>query len=481
MDYAQLEPRSVFHWFGELNKIPRGSGNEKAVSDYLVSWAKERNFEVEQDKALNVIIRKPATAGYENAPGVIIQGHMDMVCEKTADSDHDFLKDPIEMIVEGDFLRANNTTLGGDDGIAVAFGMAILDDSELAHPALELLVTTEEETGMGGAMAITEGQLQGKRLLNIDSEEEGIFLVSCAGGANIQVDFPALLAESSEPVPGLQVKIHGLRGGHSGMQIKLGRANALKIMSRLMQSVKNTSPGFRLSHVNGGSKHNAIPSAAEFSCTAIELDLARAALVKAAEEISAEFATVDPDLRISIDQVELKELMSFENSARVADFLFLAPNGVMSMSADIKGLVQTSLNIAILERMDDRLRLTTSVRSASMSARKAVLDKLQLLALVLGAKSQIKSSYPAWEFKQDSPLREKALSVYKEISGKDAEYTAIHAGLECGLLGEVMPGVDMISFGPDIFDVHTPKEHLSISSVQRVYEFTRALVEALKD
>lgn len=478
---ANLEPKEVFRHFYELNQHPRCSGHEKAASDFLLAFARERKLEAEQDDAWNIIIRKPASPGYENAAPVIIQGHMDMVCEKSADSNHDFSKDPIEMIVDGDLLHANKTTLGGDDGIAVAFGLAILDDPEAAHPALELLVTTAEETGMGGAMAIREGQLRGKRLLNIDSEEEGIFLVSCAGGANMQIRIPAFRAELSEARPGLSVQIRGLRGGHSGIQIKLGRGNAIKIAARLMQAAKKAAPDFRLGCAGGGSKHNAIPLAAHFCFTCSDPVSARQALGKAAEEIKRELAAIDPELEVLVEEKQLSQLMSQESSCRIADLLFLIPDGVQAMSADIPGLVQTSLNVAVLERDGDELVLTSSVRSASMSARQEVLDRLSLLAGRLECKTEITSSYPAWEFNPDSPLRETALRVYREVSGKEASYTAIHAGLECGLLSHVMPGCDMISFGPNLFDVHTPKEALSISSAGRMYAFTKALLAALKD
>ena len=477
--YQQLEPREVFHWFYELNQIPRCSNHEKAASDFLLKFARDRGLDVKQDEALNILIRKEGSPGYENAPTVILQGHMDMVCEKTADSTHDFSCDPIEMVVDGEYLRAKDTTLGGDDGIAVAFALAILDDDTLEHPPLEVLITTAEETGMDGAMAVKKGQLRGKYLLNIDSEDEGVFLVSCAGGATCRFHFPAEKKAVSSPA--FSLSISGLQGGHSGQQIALGRGNALKILARLMQS-----PGddfsYRFASIEGGSKHNAIPLSAKAVFCVEEGDAESfcGRIKEEAEKIKSELQTVDPELQVVIEKAEAGSAMSVEDSRRVVDFLFLTPDGVQAMSHDIHGLVQTSLNTAVLSPTDEGLELITSVRSSLLSSRHELIARLARLAELLGVGVSVGDGYPAWEYRPHSPLRDLCLKVWKEETGREGKVEAIHAGLECGLLSEVLPDTDMISFGPDLYDVHSTREKLRIASVKTVYDFTKALLRNIK-
>ncbi|MDO5733074.1 MAG: aminoacyl-histidine dipeptidase [Eubacteriales bacterium] len=476
----ELEPREVFEKFYQLNQIPRGSGNERQVSDWLVSFAKERGLEVEQDDAMNVIIRKPASPGYESAPGVIIQGHMDMVCEKTTDSKHDFLTDPIEMYVDGDMLRANGTTLGGDDGIAVAYGLAVLD-SDLPHPALEVLITTNEEVGMDGAMAIKPGQVQGKRLLNIDSEEEGIFLSSCAGGIEVEIEFPYSAEPLGIETRMLTIEVSGLTGGHSGMQIGLGRANAIKVLARILQAAKTAFPELRLAEFNGGSKHNAIPSAARASVIAPSNPALLQKLIELSETIKREYQHSDPDMTIHFGDDELLSAYNIEDSARIIDFLCVVPHGVKSMSHSIEGLVESSLNAAIFGEGEDlHFHFISSIRSSVYSRRRAIEEELEILAHTFGARYIASDGYPAWEYEEHSPLRDTCLRVWKEVTGQDPEVTAVHAGLECGLLKEVMPDVDMISFGPNLYDVHTPAEHLSISSAAKLWDYLKALLAALR-
>lgn len=487
------EPVSVFRWFYELNQIPRGSGNEKGVSDWLLSVAKGMNLEAHQDKAHNIIIKKPASKGYEAAPAVILQGHMDMVCEKVAESTHDFEKDPIRMLIDGDTLRADGTTLGGDDGLAVAYALALLEDEKLVHPALEVLITTNEETGMDGAMAIHaaikngEKPLSGKLLLNIDNEDEGVFLVGCAGGANFQVALAAI-REKTAKQPGLTLKVHGLKGGHSGQKIIEGRGNAIKLLARLLNKARCAScldsactvNELRLGCFEGGSKHNAIPLLA-FSCFSVK-DVARAkkALESEIAAIKREYALIDPDLSIELGECTLEESYNPEVSARLIDYIFCSPNGVQSMSHDIPGLVQTSLNVAVLENTPEGFNLTSSIRSSLASSSQEVLDRLTRLADRCGLVASSNGSYPAWEIKEESPLRDKALEVWKAMTGREGKIEAIHAGVECGLFSEVMPDVDMLSMGPDLADVHTPNEHLSIPSVGRCYEFIKKLLAELK-
>ncbi len=472
-----IEPKKVFNWFYELNQIPRCSGDEKRASDFLVNFAKERNLEVYQDEAYNVIIKKQASKGYENSDPVIIQGHMDMVCIKGESSNHDFTKDPIEIIVQDDIMRANNTTLGGDDGIAVAYGLAILDSDDLKHPLIELLVTTSEETGMDGVHALTNEHLSGKILLNIDSEEEGVFLVSCAGGANIITTFK--LEKENKSGNGLEIKISGLKGGHSGMEIIKQRANAIKLLGRILDEC-NKNSNIRLSKISGGTKHNAIPSDAIAVISTEDVDNAKKIIDNLTIDFKEEYRVEDSGLNIEVNKVKVEDVYTEKLTNDLINYIMMVPDGVQYMSKDIEGLVQTSLNNAILEEKDDYIQITTSVRSASSSSLREILNRLMVIAKRTNANAEEKNAYPAWQFDNDSKIREKAVKVYEDLFSKEPEVSAIHAGLECGLLKEILPNTDMLSFGPNLYDVHTEKEHLSISSVQRVWNFLVKLLEELK-
>lgn len=470
-----IEPRKVFHWFYELNQIPRCSGNEKRISDFLVNFAKERNLEVYQDSIYNVIIKKPATKGYENSPAVIIQGHSDMVCIKGEGSSHNFDSDPIEMIVEGDVLRANNTTLGGDNGIAIAYGLAILDSDDLKHPAIELLVTTNEETGMDGALALTNEYLSGKILLNIDSEEEGVFLVSCAGGANQTVSFS--LNKEKKSGTGLEIKVSGLKGGHSGVEIIKQRANTIKLMARILDKCRDN---ITLAQIMGGTKHNAIPSEAKAVVLADDLKNTIHEIESFAKELKEEYRVEDSGLNITTKEVNVEEVFLKDLSYDIIDFLMMVPDGVQYMSKDIEGLVQTSVNNAVVEELEGQLVITISLRSSSGSSLRELLNRVALIAKRTNGKARENSFYPAWEYDDKSEIRKKAVKVFEELFGKKAEVNAIHAGLECGVLKKILPDTDMISFGPDLYDVHTEKEHLSISSVERIWKFLIRLLEDIK-
>jgi dipeptidase D len=471
-----IEPKAVFNWFYQLNQIPRCSGEEKEVSDFLVDFAKERDLEVYQDEIYNVIIKKPGTKGYEDLEPLIIQGHMDMVCVKGEASDHDFSKDPIEMIVEGDFLRANNTTLGADDGIAVAYALAILDSDDLKHPPLEILITTNEETGMDGVHALENDHLQGKTLLNIDAEEEGKFLVSCAGGATKITRFN--LEKENASGSALEVSISGLKGGHSGMEIVKQRANAIKLMGRILDNCRRNSH-ISLASFTGGIKHNAIPSDAKASFVTNDIEETKKAIDELKEQLKEEYRVEDSGLIIDVKETKVDKLYKKELSENLIDYIMMIPDGVQYMSKDIEGLVQTSLNNAIVEEEDGAIQIITSVRSASSSSLREILNVLEIIAERTGANIEESGNYPAWQYEEDSKIRDKAVKVYKDLFGKEAEVTAIHAGLECGLLKEILPDTDMISFGPNLFDVHSEKEHISISSAERVWKFLLALLESL--
>ncbi|MEI0565384.1 aminoacyl-histidine dipeptidase [Brachyspira pulli] len=475
-NFDNLDSKEVFRWFSEMSKIPRESGHEKEISDFLVKFAKDRNLEVYQDKENNVIIKKKATSGYENVKPVIIQGHMDMVCEKTKESKHDFRKDPIELIVEGDILRANDTTLGGDDGIAVAMGLALLDSKDIPHPALEILVTTSEETGMDGASAITGEHLDGKTLINIDGEVEGVFLVSCAGGLNTLVDFDIKKEDNSNEA--LKIEVSGLKGGHSGIEINNQRANAIKVLGRVLYAVKND---INIACIEGGAKHNAIAKNADAVVVAKDIDKVKTAIETIANNIKAEYRVEDPDMKIAVSKADaVKECYTKEVSNNVIDFIMLSPDGVLYMSRDIEGLVQTSANNGILKEENNKLIFTISIRSSVSSSSNEIASRVEIAAARTNANCKRSSEYPAWEYDANSKVKDIALNAYKKITGKDAKIEAIHAGLECGILKKPLPDVDMISMGPDIWDVHTPKEHLSIASVDRMWKVLKELVINIK-
>lgn len=475
-----LEPKEVFHYFEELTRIPRGSGNEKQVSDFLVDFAKQRKLEAFQDQALNVIIHKPGTAGYEHSPAVIIQGHMDMVCEKAKGSPHDFSKDPLTLKIEGDHLRADGTTLGGDDGIAVACGLALLASKDIPHPPLELLVTTSEETGMDGAHALQADHLSGKTLLNIDSEEEGVFFVSCAGGVNLRCDFDTRW----EPAAGsaMRIEVSGMKGGHSGLEIIQQRANAIKLLGRILDGARAAGT-FAIASVSGGSKSNAIAREAQATVTAEAPVLARlkAIVDGLSRDLKTEYAKADPDISVVMVAGDTPgRQLDRASTDKLIDFLMAAPHGVQSMSRDLQGLVESSLNLGVLETSGESIQLTVSIRSCVDSIQEDLSRRVEILGVLAGAKSTRTGAYPAWQYQADSRIRELCASVYKDVFGTAPQIKAIHAGLECGLLRVKLPQTDMISFGPNLYNVHTPEEHLSIKSVAATWKFLTSVLAKLQ-
>ncbi|MGL4762055.1 MAG: aminoacyl-histidine dipeptidase [Sarcina sp.] len=479
----ELQPYDVFKYFEDISQIPRGSGNEKAISDYLVKFAKDLNLEVVQDEAYNIVIRKPATKGYENAKGVIIQGHMDMVCEKNKGTEHDFEKDPLKLRIVGDNIYATDTTLGADNGIAVAYGMAVLAGN-YEHPALELLVTTDEEVGMSGAIALDGKNVHGKILLNADSEVEGEFLVSCAGGARNTINIDIDWTQTPDEKVAYELRVKGLRGGHSGMEINKERGNSNKLMGRLLNEVSK-KVDFDMALISGGSKNNAIPRESDTLIVIDEKDVdAIMAIVKTVgEEVKAELRVQDPNVVIEMTKEEAMPLEVFtkDTKKKVIMALQLIPNGVEVMSMDMAGLVQTSTNLGVVTTTNEVVSFDSATRSSVNSQKWAFLDRIQNVADSIGAKLEVSSSYPSWEYNPESEVREIAKKVYKDMTGVDAKLVAIHAGVECGLLSEkVEGGLDMISFGPNMADVHTPDEHVSITSTKNVWEFLIALLKALK-
>lgn len=476
-----LQPVEVFKYFEKLSQIPRGSGNEKEVSDYLVSFAKEYSLEFVQDSALNVVIKKKATPGYENSPTVVLQGHMDMVCEKNIGNEHDFIKDPLKLRVIDDMIYATGTTLGADNGIAVAMGLAILASNEYQHPAIELLVTTSEETGMDGAMALDPKNIEGRTLINIDSEEEGTLLVSCAGGVTAKTLIPAVWEPIDANLVPYIIKIRGLKGGHSGMEIDKERGNSNKLMGRILMSILSEID-FRLSSLNGGSKRNAIPreTDAVIIVKAEDKALVEKRISDCKELFTTELRTQDPDVRVEFEVLPTLPpgMLTKESTNNVVNYLYLVINGVTSMSMDIKGLVESSLNLGVISTLKDSIEFISSIRSSVRSLKNELLNRLVVTAKLNGGTVVTESGYPEWAYNPTSKIRTIFEDVYEKMYGKKPHITAIHAGLECGLFAEKFGQMDAISFGPNLYDVHTPNEHMNISSVQRTWEY---LLEILKN
>lgn len=477
-----LEPKSVFKYFEEISQIPRGSGNEKSISDYLVSVAKKLNLEVIQDKALNVIIKKPGTEGYENSETVILQGHMDMVCEKNKGTDHDFQKDPLKLRVVDDMVYATDTTLGADNGIAVAYALAILESTDIPHPPIEVLITTDEETGMSGAMAISKEHINGKILLNLDNEEEGHLLVSCAGGIRSKHTLNVTLEDAGDYDNFLHIAVRGLKGGHSGMEINKERGNSNKIMGRILKSL--LSLDYKLVSVNGGSKNNAIPREAD-AIIALKLE----DVAKAKELINNwnpillnELKTQDPGVNISIleNTENVEKVFTKESTEKTVNLLYLIPNGINSNSVEIKNLVESSTNLGVVTTEGNKVEFDSAIRSSVASLKDEIVLRSKTIAELIGADFETTAGYPEWQYDNESKVRGICQDVYKRMYGKDAKIVAIHAGVECGLFNEKLGKLDMISFGPDLYDVHTPQEHMSITSVKNVWDYLLEVLKALK-
>lgn len=477
-----LEPKSVFKYFEEISQIPRGSGNEKSISDYLVSVAKKLNLEVIQDKALNVIIKKPGTEGYENSETVILQGHMDMVCEKNKGTDHDFQKDPLKLRVVDDMVYATDTTLGADNGIAVAYALAILESTDIPHPPIEVLITTDEETGMSGAMAISKEYINGKILLNLDNEEEGHLLVSCAGGIRSKHTLNVTLEDAGDYDNFLHIAVRGLKGGHSGMEINKERGNSNKIMGRILKSL--LSLDYKLVSVNGGSKNNAIPREAD----AI-IALKSEGVAKAKELINNwnpillnELKTQDPGVNISIleNTENVEKVFTKESTEKTVNLLYLIPNGINSNSVEIKNLVESSTNLGVVTTEGNKVEFDSAIRSSVASLKDEIVLRSKTIAELIGADFETTAGYPEWQYDNESKVRGICQDVYKRMYGKDAKIVAIHAGVECGLFNEKLGKLDMISFGPDLYDVHTPQEHMSITSVKNVWDYLLEVLKVLK-
>ncbi|MDO5520508.1 MAG: aminoacyl-histidine dipeptidase [bacterium] len=477
---SSIDYKKVFHFFEEISNVPRGSRNNKGISDYLVQFAKDRGLYYEQDEMLNVIIIKDATPGYEDHDAVMLQGHMDMVCIKNPDSDHDFEKDPLKLSIDGDFIKAEGTTLGGDDGVAIAYGLAILDSNEFEHPRLEVVITTDEEIGLLGAAALDVKNLQAKNMINIDSEEEDNILVGCAGGMTAISEFDV----KSEMVTGVKVtcQVRGLQGGHSGVDIKKHRTNATILSARMMNDLQKEFE-FSVASFESGEKDNAIPSLSNIEFVVeedrVEAFTAKIAALNAVYE--GELKTTEPDFKVAttVQEAGSYECLTKASFDTMILYILFQPNGIQTMSADIEGLVESSLNLGICKVDTTKALYSYSVRSSVATYKTFMSDKIKLLTENLGGTYRIEGEYPGWEYKHDSKLREVFIDLYKEEFGRDPIIEVIHAGLECGILANKIPGLDIVSIGPDMHDVHTPKERLSISSTIRVFDYIVNVLKAI--
>ena len=466
-----LRPQGVMRWFEALCAIPHGSRDTKRVSDFCVAFAKERGLRYVQDAHNNVVIYAPASAGYETHPTVILQGHLDMVCEKEPDCDIDFAAEGLRLAHDDTYIYAEGTTLGGDDGIAVAYALAVLDDPTVKHPPLEVVFTVDEEIGMLGADAMDMSVLSGRILLNCDSEDEGILTVSCAGGATSALTKP--LHTEAASAQGWRVGVRGLTGGHSGVEINQGRANANKTLAAVLASLP-----VRLSAINGGSKDNAIPRASEALLTSDAPDFA-ACFASEAEKVRGALPAGETAAEFYCEPAAVRTVLTAEDSAALLALLNAVPNGVQSMSADIAGLVQTSLNLGILKTEAERATLTFSVRSSVNTEKTALIERLAETGRQYGAAYSESGAYPAWEYRKQSHLRDVMVACYERLYGKKPVVEAIHAGLECGIFSDRLEGLDAVSFGPQMHDIHTTRERLDIASTRRTWEYLLAILAAL--
>lgn len=474
-----MEPARVLHYFELLSGVPHGSGNTKKISDLCVSFARERGLRYYQDSLNNVIIYKAASEGYENCEPVILQGHLDMVCAADADCTIDMERDGLILKTDGEWIWAEGTSLGADNAVAVAVIMAILEDQSLCHPPIEAVFTVDEETGMDGAVGLDMTRLSGRRLINLDSEEEGVFTVGCAGGARVN----CTLSCEREALSGYgyaKIEISGLRGGHSGVEIDKCRQSSNRLMARLLTHM-GEEMDIRLCALLGGSLDNVIPSytQAVIAYPAEKKDEAVAFVEKYREIYKNEFATAEPELSLTVSESGAADAVSAKDTKKLLTTLYILPYHVQEMSADIKGLVQTSLNLGVLRLLYDRLEFSFAVRSSVTTQKEELCRRVRTVVEYMGGEVSVHGDYPAWQYARVSPLRDTVLDCYKRLTGKEGAVMAIHAGLECGLFSEKLEGLDCISFGPDLRDVHSTAERLNIPSTKRMYELVCEIIKNL--
>jgi len=482
---ANLEPQGLWRHFDEIRKIPRPSKHEERIAAHVVAWAEGRGFKVRRDAAGNVVVEVPATEGFEGAPTVVLQGHLDMVAEKNQDVAFDFMKDAIETRIVDDYVYATGTTLGADNGIGVAAAMAVADDPEAAHGPLELLMTVDEETGLTGAMQLDPSLLHGRTMINLDTEEDGALYIGCAGGADSTCTFTVSRTFASMATAPFQLTVRGLRGGHSGVDIHENRGNAIKFLARALNAARSSGVDFELVSLAGGSKHNAIPREAD-AVLRLPKPLEktfRDAVAATAAALRIEFGEIDPNQKLEVkaldDTDELRRVFNRADRDRVLDALLACPHGVLAMSRAVPGLVETSNNLAVIVTEGDTVRLTISHRSSVAPSIRAVSEQVAAVFRRAGAEVESHDGYPGWAPNPKSPVLLTALRVYERELGRKPAVKAIHAGLECGLIGEKFPGMDMVSMGPQIESPHSPDERVQISTVGTFYRLLKAVLAEL--
>lgn len=481
-----IEPKEVFRYFEDLTRIPRESGNEGQAVKYLIAFAKKNGLEWYLDEYLNVLIRKKASPGYEGHPGVILQGHSDMVCEKNAGTQHDFEKDPIKIEIEGDKIIAKETTLGADDGIGVALALALLADKNAQHPALELVCTSDEERGMVGAENFDIGLLKGKILINLDANEEGVFIVGCAGGPAISTEIPLEREAAAEGLKAIRLKLSGLLGGHSGEDINRGRANSIKLMVRLLMAIQRELP-FKLADFRAGLKYNAIPREAETLILVSEKDVEKVQSVVAetGADLKKEYRVADKDIAVSAvadgDALTYQgDVLTEKSTEALLDYICFAESGILRMDMEFKDTVESSVSIGNIHLDDDKAILQTLTRSSLKSVYMETYYKIERLAKHVGGTLSLMSNCPEWEYDPNSSIKEIFNETYRKMYGKDANNLIIHAGLECGVFKKnAVSPLDMIAAGPDARNLHTPGEYLSISSTARFWDFFQEVIKRI--
>jgi dipeptidase D len=482
MKLENLESILVWRYFDAIRKIPRASGKEEGVRKYLFKEAERLGMTAVQDKTGNVVIKVPASKGCENAKVTVLQNHMDMVCEKKPDKVINFDRDPIEIEITDDFARAKGTSLGADNGIGMAAALALLEDASTVHGPLELLFTVEEETGLTGAFGIDAGMLAGRRMLNLDSEEDGVIYVGCAGGSDTTINLTLTRTQSSHDAWPYMIAISKLKGGHSGLNIIENRANAIKLLAQILAHARSLNPDFALTDISGGTKRNAIPREAHALLRLKNIASFKKAIESCLASFKSIYAAIDPDIHISFQpRTAGVDEMVLDQPSRdmLIDMLIGLPNGVSSMSRDIRGLVETSSNLAIIGISENDTVIQMNTRSSNMQALNAAQEQIFSVAHLAGAKTAKGGTYPGWQPDMNSHLLNTAKEVYNKLYGKHPEVTAIHAGLECGIIGEKFSGMQMISFGPDIKGAHSPDECVNIPSVNRFFMYLKALLKTL--
>ena len=474
-----LNPPLLWQHFAELSRIPRCSKHEAAASQFVVDTARRLGLAATQDRFGNVVVKKPASAGRERAPSICLQGHLDMVCEKSPTTAHDFGKDPIDLVRRGNTLMANGTTLGADNGIAVATNLAIMEDRSLEHGPLELLFTVDEETGLTGAHNLQPGFIESRILLNLDSEEEGALYVGCAGGRDTIGTWTVEYESAPRGTTPLEVTVSGLRGGHSGLEIDKGRGNALKIIGRVVHALAAT--GARLSRIDGGNKRNAIPREAAALLYVSDVAGAQEIVARWNDVLRAELSTVEPKLAVTANVPASAAPRVFVErfQTRVVQALAALPHGVVKMSADIPSLVETSTNLAVVMSDDNAVSVATSQRSSVASEIDEIVGTVTTILELAGASVEHTDGYPGWKPNLDSPILKTAAVAFKSLFDRDPDVKAVHAGLECGIIGEKFPGIDMVSFGPTLEGVHSPDEKIYVDTVPRFWEFLLAILKAV--